>query len=129
MAEQIKRGAKPNAKQVGRHAQHADCGCETQARPRHALAVDPEIKTSNLKRLRRIAGQVRGLERMVGEDRYCADVLIQIASVQEALRAVGRGLMQNHLRHCVSQAIRKGSPSQTAAIQDELLSLMYTYLH
>ncbi|MGB6429445.1 MAG: metal-sensitive transcriptional regulator [Candidatus Acidiferrales bacterium] len=109
--------------------QHADCGCETHARPRHALAVDPHIKTSNLKRLRRIAGQVRGLERMVGEDRYCADVLIQIASVQQALRAVGRGLMQNHLRHCVSEAIRKGSPGQTAAIQDELLSLMYTYLH
>lgn len=108
---------------------HADCGCETHTRPRHALAVDPQIKTSNLKRLRRIAGQVRGLERMVGEDRYCADVLIQIASVQEALRAVGRGLMQNHLKHCVSTAIRKGTPGQTAAIQDELLSLMYTYLH
>jgi len=114
---------------AGKSNRHADCGCETHARPRHALAVDPQIKTSNLKRLRRIAGQVRGLERMVGEDRYCADVLIQIASVQEALRAVGRGLMQNHLRHCVAQAIRKGTPGQTAAIQDELLSLMYTYLH
>jgi CsoR family transcriptional regulator, copper-sensing transcriptional repressor len=108
---------------------HAACGCETHSRHRKTLAVDPEIKTSNLKRLRRIAGQVRGLERMVTEDRYCADVLIQIASVQEALRAVGRGLMQNHLRHCVSSAIRKGSPTQTAAIQDELLALMYTYLH
>jgi DNA-binding FrmR family transcriptional regulator len=123
--------SKPTARAArpGKHNEHADCGCETHAHPRHALAVDPQIKTSNLKRLRRIAGQVRGLERMVGEDRYCADVLIQIASVQEALRAVGRGLMQNHLKHCVSQAIRKGTPGQTAAIQDELLSLMYTYLH
>ena len=99
------------------------------AHARHAHAVDPLIKTSNLKRLRRIAGQVRGLERMIGEDRYCADILIQIASAQQALRAVGRGLMQNHLRHCVSEAIRKGDRGQTAAIQDELLSLMYTYLH
>jgi CsoR family transcriptional regulator, copper-sensing transcriptional repressor len=123
-------GAVPTRRnRTARQNRHADCGCETHARPRHALAVDPQIKTSNLKRLRRIAGQVRGLERMVGEDRYCADVLIQIASVQEALRAVGRGLMQNHLKHCVSEAIRKGSPGQTAAIQDELLSLMYRYLH
>jgi DNA-binding FrmR family transcriptional regulator len=117
------------AKRTAGQKRHADCGCETHAGPRRALAVDPQIKTSNLKRLRRIAGQVRGLERMVGDDRYCADVLIQIASVQEALRAVGRGLMQNHLKHCVSEAIRKGSPGQTAAIQDELLSLMYRYLH
>jgi len=66
----------------------AVCGCQTHHRM--AVGVDPRIKSSNLKRLRRIAGQVRGLERMVGEDRYCADILVQLASVQQALRGVGR---------------------------------------
>ncbi len=103
----------------------AVCGCETHHRK--AVAVDPRIKSSNLKRLRRIAGQVRGLERMIGEDRYCPDILVQISSVQEALRGVGRALMGNHLRHCVSDAIRKGTPRQTAATYDELLALIYKY--
>ena len=53
---------------------------------RHADAVDPAIKEANLKRLRRIEGQVRGLQKMVEEDRYCPDIITQIASVQEALR-------------------------------------------
>ena len=74
--------------------------------PRAAVAVDPEIKAKNIKRLRRIEGQVRGLQRMVEEDRYCADIMFQIASVQEALRSVGRELMRNHLKHCASTAIR-----------------------
>jgi len=103
----------------------AVCGCETHHRK--AVAVDPRIKSSNLKRLRRIAGQVRGLERMVGEDRYCPDILVQISSVQEALRGVGRALMGNHLRHCVSNAVRKGTPRQTQATYDELLALIYRY--
>lgn len=104
----------------------AACACETRARKRKALSVDPGIKSANLKRLRRIEGQVRGLARMVNEDRYCADILVQISSVQEALRAVGRALMRNHLRHCAAQAIRKGSPAQAEAMYDELLRLIYT---
>ena len=67
------------------------CGCGKQMKSgRKAVAVDPEIKTSNLKRLRRIEGQIRGLQRMVDEEYYCADILVQISSVQEALRGVGR---------------------------------------
>ncbi|HVT95174.1 MAG TPA: metal-sensitive transcriptional regulator, partial [Bryobacteraceae bacterium] len=58
--------------------------------PRHAAQVDPDVKTANVKRLRRIEGQVRGLQKMVEEERYCADIMIQIASVHEALRGVGR---------------------------------------
>ena len=86
------------------------CGCGAQTKSgRKAVAVDPEIKTSNLKRLRRIEGQIRGLQRMVNEEHYCADVLVQISSVQEALRGVGRELMRNHLQHCAAQAISKGS--------------------
>ncbi|MGH9735593.1 MAG: metal-sensitive transcriptional regulator [Candidatus Acidiferrales bacterium] len=80
-----------------------------------------------MKRLRRIEGQVRGIERMVSEDRYCADILIQISSVQEALRAVGRALMRNHLRHCATEAIRKGTKSQAESMYDELLSLIYRH--
>jgi DNA-binding FrmR family transcriptional regulator len=53
--------------------------------------------------------------------------MVQISSVQEALRAVGRGLMRNHLRHCVSQAIRNGIPAKTEAIYDELMKLIYTH--
>jgi DNA-binding FrmR family transcriptional regulator len=84
----------------------AACGCGAHEKSRKALAVDPEIKSSNLKRLRRIEGQVRGLQRLVEEHRYCADILVQISSVQEALRSVGLALMKNHLRHCASEAIR-----------------------
>ena len=87
----------------------ADCACDLQeSSGRRAVAVDPGIKERNLKRLRRIEGQVRGLQKMVEEDRYCADVMTQIASVHEALRSVGRELMRNHLRHCATAAIKAG---------------------
>ncbi|WP_242344350.1 metal-sensitive transcriptional regulator [Anaeromyxobacter terrae] len=89
-----------------------------------AAAVDPATKDANLKRLRRIEGQVRGLQKMVEEGRYCADILTQIASVHEALRGVGRELMRNHLKHCASNAIRAGGESADA-MYDELVELMY----
>jgi DNA-binding FrmR family transcriptional regulator len=102
----------------------AACGCGAHEKSRKTVAVDPEIKSSNLKRLRRIEGQVRGLQRLVDEDRYYADILVQISSVQEALRSVGRALMKNHLRHCASEAIRDSAPGRAEAMYDELLSLM-----
>lgn len=83
-------------------------------------------KPRNLKRLRRIEGQVRGLQKMVEEDRYCAEILTQISSVHEALRGVGRELMRNHLRHCASTAIRTGG-KRADDMYDELVELMYTY--
>ncbi len=92
---------------------------------RRAVAVDPDAKARNLARLRRIEGQVRGLQRMVEGDRYCADVLTQVASVHEALRAVGRELMRNHLRHCASAAIRADDAARADAMYDELVDLMY----
>ena len=70
-------------------------------------------------------GQIRGLQRMVEEDRYCADILTQVSSVQEALRSVARALMRNHLSHCASQAIRTGSTEERQAMYDELLELIY----
>jgi DNA-binding FrmR family transcriptional regulator len=102
------------------------CGRETHG-ARKAAGVDPGIRSSNMKRLRRIEGQVRGIERMVAADRYCADILVQISSVQEALRAVGRALMRNHLRHCAAKAIRKGTRAEAESMYDELLSLIYTH--
>ncbi len=59
-------------------------------------------------RLRRIEGQVRGLQRMVDEDKYCIDILTQLSSVQAALRAVGLGLLDDHVRHCVRESIEQG---------------------
>lgn len=103
------------------------CGCETHTPGRKAVGVDPAIKSENTKRLRRIEGQIRGLQRMVAEERYCADILVQISSVQEALAGVAKELLRNHLRHCAAQAIRKGSKAQAEAMYDELLNLMHTH--
>jgi DNA-binding FrmR family transcriptional regulator len=93
-----------------------------------AVHVDPELKSANLKRLRRIEGQVRGLQRMVEEERYCAEIIVQVASVQEALRGVARSLMRNHLHHCAAKAIRQGTEQEAAAIYDELLDIIYKHL-
>ena len=101
----------------------ASCACGDG---RKAVGVDPELKAAALRRLSRIAGQVRGLEKMVEDERYCADVLLQISSVQEALRGVSRQLMRNHLKHCATDAIRRG-PESAEAMYDELLDLVYRH--
>jgi len=105
------------------------CACATQgggSGGRKAVGVDPDIKARNLKRLRRIEGQVRGLQKMIDDDRYCADVMTQIGSVHEALRAVGQELMRNHLRHCATSAIKSGS-GDSEAMYDELIDMMYRH--
>ena len=101
------------------------CGLQEMTGPgRKAVAVDPAAKERNLSRLRRVEGQVRGLQKMVEDDRYCADILVQLSAVQEALRAVGRELMRNHLKHCASKAIKTGA-DEAEAMYDELVELMY----
>ena len=109
-------------------AHDATCGCGAHAENggRKAAGVDAAIKDRNLKRLRRIEGQVRGLQKMVEEDRYCADIMTQISSVHEALRAVGRELMRNHLKHCATTAIRSGD-ADADAMYDELVEMMYRH--
>jgi DNA-binding FrmR family transcriptional regulator len=87
---------------------------------------DPDVKIRNLKRLRRIEGQVRGVHQMIEDDRYCADIMAQISSVNEALRGVGRELMRNHLKHCATKAIRAGD-DEAEAMYDELMNLMHRY--
>jgi DNA-binding FrmR family transcriptional regulator len=105
----------------------AGCGCAVhEDSPRHAVAVDAGIKARNVTRLKRIEGQVRGLQKMVDDDRYCADILMQVSSVQEALRAVSRELMRNHLKHCAASAIRKGD-AEAEAMYDELVELMHKH--
>lgn len=107
------------------------CGCaldgDASAEGRKAVGVDTDIKDRNLKRLRRIEGQVRGLQNMVEADRYCADILTQISSVHEALRAVGRELVRNHLKHCAAAAIRSDDPAEANAMYDELVDMMYKH--
>ena len=75
-------------------------------------------KDQLLKRLRRIEGQVRGIEGMVDEDRYCIDVLTQISAVQAALDKVALGLLDEHMGHCVVQAARKGGAEQQTKLRE-----------
>jgi CsoR family transcriptional regulator, copper-sensing transcriptional repressor len=96
------------------------------AASRKAVAVDPDLQAAATRRLRRIAGQIRGLEAMVDDQRYCADILVQIASVQQALRGVSRLLMRNHLEHCATAAIGHGG-ARAQAMYDELLELVYRH--
>ena len=106
----------------------ANCACTSAPGGRKAAGVDPELKEANQKRLRRIEGQIRGLQKMVEEDRYCADIITQVASVQEALRGVARNLMKNHLHHCAAKALLSGKKEETEAMYDELLALIYAHL-
>ena len=94
---------------------------------RSAVAVDASAKEANQKRLRRIEGQIRGLQRMVEENRYCPDILVQISAVHEALRTVGQELMRNHLKHCATHAIQHGTAEQAQATYDELVELFYKH--
>ncbi len=75
-------------------------------------------KEAYLKRLRRIEGQVRGLQRMVDEDKYCIDILTQVAAVTKALQAVALGLLEDHLGHCVAGAVTEGGDTAAAKIQE-----------
>jgi CsoR family transcriptional regulator, copper-sensing transcriptional repressor len=75
-------------------------------------------KDAYLTRLRRIEGQVRGLQRMVGEDEYCIDVLTQVSAVTGALQSVALGLLEDHLGHCVAQAVSEGGPAAEEKVKE-----------
>jgi DNA-binding FrmR family transcriptional regulator len=126
MAATARKTTAANAREGNRHASAANCACDTGGRK--AIGVDPELKAANQNRLRRIEGQIRGLQKMVEEDRYCADIITQVASVQEALRGVARNLMKNHLHHCAAKALQSGKKAETEAMYDELLELIYAHL-
>ena len=90
-------------------------------------SLDPAGRDKAVDRLKRIEGQVRGLQRMIEEQRYCPEVLIQIAAVQESLRAVGELLMQSHLRHCVTDAIRSRDVARAEQMYGEIAALFKRY--
>ena len=75
-------------------------------------------KDDYLRRLRRIEGQVRGLQRMVEEDAYCIAILTQVSAVTRALESVALGLLEEHLSHCVAQAIAEGGDTAAAKIRE-----------
>lgn len=97
--------------------------CAEQAGGRKAAGVEPGLKAANITRLRRAEGQVRGIARMVEEDRYCPDVIVQIAAAQESLRAVAKNLLKNHLTHCARAAMQAG-PVEADRMCDELMDVM-----
>lgn len=110
----------------------ACCGCATNSETgahegvgpgAHAAGVDSGLKAANLKHLKRIEGQVRGIAAMIQEDRYCADIIQQCAAVQESLRAVAKNLLRNHLGHCASRAMH-GDRQQQDAMVEELIELV-----
>ena len=75
-------------------------------------------KEAHLKRLRRIEGQVRGLHRMVEDDAYCIDVLTQVSAATKALQAVALGLLEEHMSHCVADAVAAGGPEADAKLKE-----------
>ena len=77
-----------------------------------------DTKDAHLKRLRRIEGQVRGLQRMVEADTYCIDVLTQVSAVTKALQAVALGLLDEHMAHCLADAVAKGGDEADAKLKE-----------
>ena len=75
-------------------------------------------KEDYLRRLRRIEGQIRGLQKMVDEDKYCIDILTQVSAVTRALQSVALGLMEDHLGHCVTEAVAEGGDVAAAKVRE-----------
>ncbi|MEU2034621.1 metal-sensitive transcriptional regulator [Nocardia amamiensis] len=88
------------------------------AAPEHAPHGYITAKDDYLKRLRRIEGQARGLQRMVEEEKYCIDILTQVSAMTKALQAVAMGLLEDHISHCVVDAAVAGGPEAEAKIKE-----------
>lgn len=85
--------------------------------------MQQEAKTGTLKRLNRIAGQVRGLAGMVEDDRYCIDILTQLSAVRAALRKVEDEILRDHVNHCVAGAIKSGNKNEQRKKVEELMEV------
>jgi DNA-binding FrmR family transcriptional regulator len=86
-----------------------------------------EGKDALVKRLHRIEGQVRGIERMIEEDRYCVDVLTQIGAVTTALESLAYRILDDHVEHCVTGALASGDPEAAAEKSRELLEAVHRF--
>jgi DNA-binding FrmR family transcriptional regulator len=84
-------------------------------------------KEALVKRLHRIEGQVRGIERMVEDDRYCIDILTQVAAVNTALESLAFKLLDDHVKHCVTDALSSGDPKEAAAKSKELMEAVQRF--
>ena len=84
-------------------------------------------KEALVKRLHRIEGQVRGIERMVDADRYCIDILTQVAAVNTALESLAFKVLDDHVNHCVSDALSSGDPKEAAAKSKELMEAVQRF--
>jgi DNA-binding FrmR family transcriptional regulator len=85
--------------------------------------VKPDTQTQARKRVRRIGGQVAGIERMIEEDRYCVDVLLQVAAARAALDGLGKLLLKSHVETCVADAIGSGRPKERREKVEELMDV------
>jgi len=103
-------------------------GYRTAVKPHHAApGAHDHDKQQIQTRLKRIEGQVRGIQRMVDENRYCIDILTQISAIHESLRKVSEALLRDHLDHCVTNAIDSGDRREKERIYDELADLFNKY--
>ncbi len=89
----------------------------------HSKSLDDSEKQKLQTRLRRIEGQIRGLQRMIEDDRYCPDILTQVSSVSESLRGTAQILLRSHLHHCVTDAVMSGESARAETVYDELADL------
>jgi DNA-binding FrmR family transcriptional regulator len=88
-----------------------------------------ETREASRKRIRRIAGQIAGIERMIDEDRYCVDVLLQVAAVRAALDGLGKQLLRGHVETCVADAFASGRPRDRREKLDELMDVFSKFAH
>ncbi len=95
----------------------------TLAKQRFAAARAEQIR----RRLRTIEGQVRGLTRMIDEDRACLDILMQLSATQEALSQVGKLVTRNYLENCLTEALQSGNAEEQAKAYDSLMDVIYKY--
>ena len=90
--------------------------------------MDEDTRGKASARLKRIAGQVTGIQRMLDEDRYCVDVLLQVAAVQAALLETGRVILSGHVDNCLTEAIRSPDPKERRKKLDELMQLFSRFM-
>jgi CsoR family transcriptional regulator, copper-sensing transcriptional repressor len=105
------------ARQLGPYAGILERGTG-QLRPEDGMHGYTQNKDAYVKRLRRIEGQIRGLQRMVEDDKYCIDILTQVSAATKALQSVAIGLLEEHLGHCVVEAVAEGGDTATGKIRE-----------
>ena len=93
------------------------------------IRMTPETGEQARRRIRRIAGQVGGIERMIEEDRYCVDILLQVAAVRAALDGMGKVLLRSHIETCVAGAIESGRPKDREKKIGELMEVFAKFAH